>query len=88
MTQFSKAHNKKTTRKCHMTTLRWTMARLKGIDKVDKYIIKDDNLSHKPTYKLAETPNDIGEENFEELEIADTPRNLTEKSLSMTRLHH
>ena len=71
-----------------MMTLRLTMARLDGIDMVDKYIIKDDNLSLKPTYKLAGTPNDIEEENFEELEIADTSRNLTEKSSSMTRLDH
>ena len=60
-----------------MKTLRWTMTRLNGIDMDDKYTTKDDNLSLKPTYKLAETPNDIGEGNFEELEIADTSRNLT-----------
>ena len=69
-------------------TLRLTMARLYGIGKVDKYILKDDHLSLKPTYKLAGTPNDIGEENFEELEIADTSRNLTEKLSRMTRLDH
>ena len=71
-----------------MMTLRLTMARLDGIEKVDKHILKDDHLSLKSTYKLAGTPNDIGEENFEELEIADTSRNLTEKSSSMTRLDH
>ena len=88
MTQHSKTHNKKPTQKRYMMTLRLTMARLYGIGKVDKYILKDDHLSLKPTYKLAGTPNDIGEENFEELEIADTLRNLTKKSSSMTRSYH
>ena len=71
-----------------MMTLRLTMTRLYGTGKVDKYILKDEHLSLKPTYKLVETPNDIGEENFEGLVITDTSKKFTEKPTRRTRLAH
>ena len=88
MTQHSKTHIKIVTQMRYMTTLRLTVARLFGIGKVDKYILKDEHLSLKPTYKLAGIPNDIGEENFEELEITDTSKKFTEKPTRRTRLAH
>ena len=56
------------------------------IEKVDKFILKADNLSLKSAYKLTGTHNDIGEENLEELGIADTSENLKGKLPKEMRL--
>ena len=88
MTQHSKTHDKSITQMRYKATLRLEVARLLGMGKVDKHILKDERLSLKPAYKLDGIPNDIGEENFEGLEITDTSKKLTEKPTRRTRLAH
>ena len=88
MTQHSKTHIKIVTQMRYKATLRLKVVRLLGIGKVDKHILKDERLSFKPTYKLDGITNDIGEENFEGLEITDTSKKFMKKLTSRTRLDH